>query len=56
MLTGKIKDQSVYYYTQTDAEAHPDFELHLSGVAVVKPYIDSNGEETYQLISYELVA
>ncbi len=56
VLTGKIKDQSVYYYTQTDAEAHPDFELHLSGVAVVKPYIDSNGEETYQLISYELVA
>lgn len=53
-IGGIIRDKSVYYYTQNDAEKHSDFELHLSGEAFVKPYVSSSGKETYQLISYKV--
>lgn len=53
--SGIVHDKSVYYFTSEDAVSHPAFSYHLSGTAVVKPYVTPRGTSTYQLISYELI-
>lgn len=50
-----IMDKSVYDSTLSEAEANQYFEYRYSGVAVVRPYTTESGEETYQLVSYEVV-
>ncbi len=54
LIAGAIQDKSVYYFTPDDAESHPYFEHHLSGVAVVRPHTTDYGAQSYQLISYQL--
>lgn len=55
-IASTIQDKSVYYFTPEQANANSSFKYHLSGTAVIEPYTSSDGKESYQLISYEVVS
>ncbi len=53
-IGGTIQDKSVYYYTTEQADSRSDFYKHLNGVAIIEPYVDSEGKDRIYLRSYEL--
>ena len=54
-IGGTIHDKSVYYFTAEDAASCSFLTSHLSGTAIVRPYITPKGTDSYQLVSYDLV-
>ncbi len=52
---GLIQDRNVYYYGIAEAEGHPSFSRHASGVAIMDYSLSADGDITYKLVSYEVM-
>lgn len=47
-------EQEVCCLTGQQAQARQELALHLNGAAIIRPHTLEDGQETYQLVSYEL--
>lgn len=53
--TGGINSKEIYYYTPEQVVKSGYFEPYRKGVALVVPKTLSNGRESYELVTYELL-